>query len=454
MLPALFSSLALAPAAVLAALEVDFTSTDSIKQAAAEVAEDLLTYYKGDEPGQTVGILPGPPPAGPYYWWEAGAMFGTLLDFWHWTGNASYNDVVYDGVLAQAGPQRDFKDDNWTASLGNDDQSFWAMTALIAAEDKFRNPPAGEAQWLALAQAVWNEQTAASLRGPQCGGGLEWQSSPFNTGWGYKNTIANGCFFNIGARLARYTTNETYEKWANDTWDWLVGVKYIQGDKDYTVYDGGHIDDNCTSLNTQQFSYNNAVLLLGAATMYNYTNGSQVWGDRVDALLTGIERVFFPKGVAYEPACEPTSACTADMLSFKGYLHRWMASSTLYVPGIRERVMATLLTSTKAAVAQCTGGANGRQCGFHWQSGTYDGVTGAGQEMNVLGALSSLLIHDAAAPVTNATGGTSVGNPDAGQGSTTKKQTKYTAGDRAGAAFLTIFFLGSATAGLVWVMWE
>jgi hypothetical protein len=46
----------------------------------------MMTYYKGNLSGQIPGELPGPPPnpsitnAG-YFWWEAGAMFGSLIDY-------------------------------------------------------------------------------------------------------------------------------------------------------------------------------------------------------------------------------------------------------------------------------------------------------------------------------------------------------------------------------------
>lgn len=82
--------------------------------------------------------------------------------------------------------------------------------------------------------------------------------------------IANGCFFNIGARLARYTQNDTYLDWSERTWDWLVSLKYVTDD--YTVYDGAYIEDNCTAITKAQFSYNAAVLLQGAAFMYNYVS--------------------------------------------------------------------------------------------------------------------------------------------------------------------------------------
>ena len=78
---------------------------------------------------------------------------------------------------------------NWTASLGNDDQAFWGMTAMLAAELNFRNPPEDEPQWLALAQAVWNEQALDdNRRDDECGGGLRWQIYNFNNGYDYKNS--------------------------------------------------------------------------------------------------------------------------------------------------------------------------------------------------------------------------------------------------------------------------
>lgn len=97
---------------------------------------------------------------------------------------------------------------------------------------------------------------------------LRWQVYPYLTGYDYKNSIANGCFFNIGARLARYTSNDTYAKAAEKTWDWITAVGLM--DSGYNVYDGAHIGTNCTDINKVQFSYNVAVYLLGAANMYNY----------------------------------------------------------------------------------------------------------------------------------------------------------------------------------------
>jgi predicted alpha-1,6-mannanase (GH76 family) len=97
---------------------------------------------------------------------------------------------------------------------------------------------------------------------------LRWQVYPYLTGYDYKNSIANGCFFNLGARLARYTSNDTYAQHAEKTWDWITGVGLM--DSSYNIYDGAHIETNCTDINKVQFSYNMGVWLLGAANMYNY----------------------------------------------------------------------------------------------------------------------------------------------------------------------------------------
>jgi mannan endo-1,6-alpha-mannosidase len=74
----------------------------------------------------------------------------------------------------------------------------------------------------------------------------------------------------LGARLARYTGNTTYADWAEKTWDWEIAVGYI--DDEYNIFDGAHVEHNCTDINKAQFSYNNAVYLLGAAYMYNYVS--------------------------------------------------------------------------------------------------------------------------------------------------------------------------------------
>ena len=199
-------------------------------------------------------------------------MFGALINYWHFTGDDQYNDITMQAMLHQTGTDWDYMPQNQSRSLGNDDQGFWALTAMTAAEYNFPNPPAEGPQWLALAQAVFNGQ-AGRWDDSTCNGGLRWQIFPFNGGYNYKNTISNGCFFNIAARLGRYTGNTTYIEWAQRTWDWTVGVGYIEDREDgFHFYDGADERENCTVIRKLQWSYNAGVYLYGAAMMYNIVN--------------------------------------------------------------------------------------------------------------------------------------------------------------------------------------
>lgn len=84
-------------------------------------------------------------------------MFGSLIDYWWLTGDESYNDITSQALVHQAGKDADYMPTNQTRTEGNDDQGFWAMAAMAAAERKFPDPPSDQPQWLALVQAVFNE---------------------------------------------------------------------------------------------------------------------------------------------------------------------------------------------------------------------------------------------------------------------------------------------------------
>lgn len=103
------------------------------------------------------------------YWWESGAMWGTLIDYWHYTGDTSYNEVISEGLQAQVGEDLNMMPKNWSASMGNDDQAFWGMSVLLAAETNFPDPPSNKPSWLSLAQAVFNSQALRIT--DHCGGG-------------------------------------------------------------------------------------------------------------------------------------------------------------------------------------------------------------------------------------------------------------------------------------------
>ncbi|KAJ5779934.1 Mannan endo-1-6-alpha-mannosidase DCW1 [Penicillium paradoxum] len=439
-----------------AGIAVDFGSPDSIKSAASTVAYDLLSFYSGNNTGDTPGNLPDP-----YYWWEAGAFFGALINYWSYTGDESYNDVILQAMVHQAGVKGDFMPKNQTYTEGNDDQCFWALSAMIAAERNFPSPPDTTPDWLAMVQAVFNGQ-AHRWHSATCGGGLKWQIYSWNAGYFYKNSISNGCFFDISSRLARYTGNKTYAEWATKAWNWSQDIGLVG--PNYEIFDGTTETDNCTSHDHNRWTYNAGVWLHGASVMYNWTssisedtsNTSAVWQARTDGLLKATDHFFSKKNIMYEPLCEFINKCNVDQLSFKGYLSRWLAEVTQYAPYTYDTIMSTKLRPTaEAAVAQCQGGDTGTFCGFRWSSGKYDGRTGVGEQMGVLEVLQGLLAADVGGPLTSSTGGSSVGNSAAGtdeEDTSADTPTKHIGnGDKAGAAILTFCFV-SLIGGAVYMM--
>lgn len=135
---------------------------------------------------------------------------------------------------------------------------------MSAAEMKFPSPDQRQPSWLSLAQAVFNRQ-AGRWDDKHCSGGLRWQFNPLNNGWMLKNSISNGGFFQLAARLARYTKNGTYAQWAEKTYDWLIQANLVS--EDFAVYDNiGFSEQSCDKpLDKVQWSYNIGTMIAGSA---------------------------------------------------------------------------------------------------------------------------------------------------------------------------------------------
>lgn len=397
-------------------------------------------------------------------------MFGTLVDYWFLTKDETYLDVTTQALLHQVGDDKDFMPRNQTRTEGNDDQGFWAMAAMSAAENKFPDPPAGEAQWLALAQAVFNEY-AMRWDTSTCNGGLRWQIFTFNNGFNYKNSISNGCFFNIAARLARFTGNQTYADWAQKIFDWEKGTNLIT--PQYQIYDGAGVDQNqnCSKPDVIQWTYNAGIYMNGAAVMYNITTGSQqaTWKAHLDGIWNETQSVFFNDSIIIEQACENVGLCDTDQQSFKGYLARWMAATTQVAPYTFDTMMPLLQKTATAAAKACSGspttgfnGKAGTACGFKWTTGGFDGLVGVGQQMNALAAIQYTLTkkpvagssNDSTVPVTANSGGTSQGDANAGIDNSDKVPTlpPIETKDKVAAGFLTSAIALGALGGVVFVM--
>ncbi|KAM0276040.1 hypothetical protein ACHAQH_007166 [Verticillium albo-atrum] len=437
---------------VSTAYDLDPDDEDSVTTIARSIAEDTMNIYRGDEPGQTPGLLPDP-----YYWWEAGALMGTMIDYWYYTGDDTWNEKVQQGLMHQVGEFNDYMPDNQTLTEGNDDQGFWGLAVMSAAEQRFPDPPEDKPGYLGLAQAVFNTQAARWDEG-HCGGGLRWQIFTWNKGFDYKNTISQGCFFALAARLALYTGNSSYSEWAERSWDWTRALGFI--DDNYSVFDGAHIPNNCTKIVPYQWSYNIGVFINGASAMYNLT-GSDEWKERLDSLVNATQ-VFFVgenRDIMQEVACETVELCNTDQQSFKTYLTRWLAAATKWAPHLTDYVMPKLRASSIAAASTCVGGSNGQMCGLKWtEKGKWDGLQGVGPQMMAMQAALSNIVASRPDPVTQASGGTSAGDPaaggeDIGRTEPASNGSKpVNGGDKAGAAIITIIFVAALIAGFFWLL--
>jgi mannan endo-1,6-alpha-mannosidase len=92
-------TLALAAAYQIEATSISVCSNSAISSTAGTLADTMMSYY---DPAN-VGLLPAP-----YFWWEAGGMWGIILDCWHCTGDAQYNSYVAQAIMSQAGSRDDF----------------------------------------------------------------------------------------------------------------------------------------------------------------------------------------------------------------------------------------------------------------------------------------------------------------------------------------------------------
>lgn len=352
-----------------------------------------MSYYSGD--ATKFVDLPQP-----HFWWQAGALMGSMLDYSHYTGDKSYDKTIARALLAQVGPDFDYMLPTHFGQEGNDDQAFWGFSVMSAAERNFPQPDEGVPSWLQLVTNLWNSQVPR-WDTATCGGGLPWQIFASNpNGLDYKNTVSNGGLFQISARLARATGNTTYLDWAEKVWDWTEKIGLI--DADGNVYDGASASHNCADTNPVTFSYGAAIYLYGAAVLADAT-GDRKWVARTERVLRASRSFFSPfdnaTNIMYEHACEQVDTCNADMRSFKAYFSRFAYAASVYVPSIRPAVEELWHTTAPAAAQACSGGDAGTTCGQKWYVGGFDGDVGLGQQMCALETVQGLLAGQAKKPL-------------------------------------------------------
>ncbi|KAF2644647.1 glycoside hydrolase [Massarina eburnea CBS 473.64] len=305
-------------------------TTPSLITSAHQMAASLKSTY----PTPSLAILPQP-----YWWWESGSTMDALLNYGIATGDQQYRSLLANTILNQATANNDFMTIDAT---GNDDQAWWALAALTAAESGVP-VAAGTVSWLALAQNVFNEQKGR-YDTSTCGGGLKWKINVGNgeDGWHYKSTISNGLFFQLAARLAKLTNDADALAWAEKAYDWVAGVGLI--DEEFNVYDGTDDTKGCVDVQTDQWSYNTGVFLYGAAAMAAHTSDEK-WITRTQGLVSAAERNFVKDGALFEAKCEGDGTCNLDQVSFKGTLARWMGAAAEVLPDVKDKIAELMLRS-------------------------------------------------------------------------------------------------------------
>lgn len=69
-----------------------------------------------------------------YYWWEAGAVLNSLMQYSYLTGDAQYNTRVSKAIQWQLADENAFMPANQTSTSTTNAQSIWALAAMTAVD--------------------------------------------------------------------------------------------------------------------------------------------------------------------------------------------------------------------------------------------------------------------------------------------------------------------------------
>ena len=384
-------------------LTIDVQNASSIAEIATVITKGLYVYHN---PLSGTGDFNQPQS---WYWWLSGNGWEAILNYIVYTDDTAYEADLLSALSKNVGPAYDFVLPSQVNSEANDDQMYWVYNALTALEYNFTALPCVDLEsggcansWLTISVNAF-ELFASRWQADSttCGGGLKWQYDPNANGYDYKNAVTNGGFFQTAARLARYTGNQTFTDWATKIWDWSTGIGIISAD--YHVFDGTWDGDgaNCSNVSGDEWSYNVASYLHGAAHMYTLSEGAlkESWESRVQGLVAASNSTFFGPTtnstlIMYEQKCELTSSCGTDQTSFKGSLARWLGKTAMLVPSVRAGIMGLLEASAQGAAASCNGYGNST-CGLKWYVGDFDGISDFGAVLSALEVVQSLLVTTA-----------------------------------------------------------
>ncbi|KAF3209740.1 hydrolase 76 protein [Orbilia oligospora] len=398
------------------AIDLDIDSFPSIKEAAAQVAKDLAGEFW--DPTSYSGVPNG---VGQYAWWQHGAILGAYVDYWHLTGDDTYNSNVTVGWLKGVSPSLDLLPKEHAFDIGNDDQGFWSIMSMDAVERVF--PETDEQK-------------------------------------------------KMGAGFLEITH---YADAAEMSYKWMRESNLIQDD--YWINDGLDVNE-CTKLTTKRWTYNYGTIMAGCAAMYNFTTGSKraYWKQELDNILNSTYATFIDAetGALKEIQCQESKTCDMDQRSFKAYLVRWMGYTAQVAPYTYDTIMMHLRKNAALAAATCIGEPHGTACGQKWNIGAqWDGYHGLGEQINAMEVIQNIIpyVRPNIGLIFNSNnGGTSRSNPGGKGNKKTMRNwrlilaaeyAKYAlrnyeikAADRFGGAVLTLLTLGLLAGMVVFVVSE
>ena len=80
------------------AIWLDTNNETTIREDCNIIAKGLLDYYEGTKYGGVIGMF-----SWPYYWWEAGGAWGSLIDYTFYFDNDTLVPLITDALLYQTG---------------------------------------------------------------------------------------------------------------------------------------------------------------------------------------------------------------------------------------------------------------------------------------------------------------------------------------------------------------
>jgi len=308
---------------VVSAASLDVTDKDALGTASHQVAANLIKLFQESTGGD------GAFNQASNSWFVSGEMWGGIFDHSRWTGDKSF-DTIAATALGNAsyneqqdllgGDMRTFNEK--TLGKWNDDISWWALS-MMAGVEIYGNDAVmpGSGKFITVAATTWAENLEQWDN--QCGGGIYWSRDRTDSGRkNYKNTITNGEFMALGARLAYMTRNMTYLDWSVKAYDWMKNVGMITSD--YHVYDGAQAP-NCgaDTLVKTEWTYSYGVIIQALVYMHRTTPTASYLSDAAQFAKVAIAKFASNGGIG--DLCEASGNCGRDPPTFKAQLVKGLA---------------------------------------------------------------------------------------------------------------------------------